>query len=175
MHKLIAPFAIFLVCLAIAAPAAAQVRTPGSVGLGVGGGTLARGLSIKYVRDASTSIQGNVGIFGTVDNRYGNTLALGVDFLLEQDAFVDEADFAFAWNFGPGASLGLSEGRTRNYWIAGVSGVLGLVFILKPVPIDVSLEYRPSLFVYNNNYNRYGSDGIAMSLVRFGLQMRYFF
>lgn len=160
---------------ALALPAQAQVRTPGNFGLGIGGGTFARGLSIKYVRDASTSIQGNVGIFGTVDNRYGDMLALGLDFLLEQEALVDGADFALAWNFGPGVSLGLSEGRNRNYWIGGVSAVLGLVFILKPMPIDVALEYRPSVFVYNNDFNRYGGDGLATSLVRFGLHMRYFF
>lgn len=162
-------------CLGLARSAQAQVRTPGSIGLGVGGGTLARGLAAKYMYSANASVQGNLGIFGTVDNRYGNTLALGVDFLLEQDALVDQADFALAWNAGPGLSLGLSEGRNQDYWIAGVSGVLGLVFILKPIPIDVALEWRPSMFVYNNNYNRYGSDGFAVRFVRFGLHMRYFF
>ena len=64
-------------CLGLARSAQAQVRTPGSIGLGVGGGTLARGLAAKYMYSANASVQGNLGIFGTVDNRYGNTLGAG--------------------------------------------------------------------------------------------------
>lgn len=165
-----------LLCALGVQPAQAQaVRQAGNVGIGVGSGTLASLLSLKYFPSTSTAFQFNLGVHNTRRSYYGDAIALGFDYLLEQPSFGGSGGFEVAWNIGPGVSLGLSDGRYENFWIVGVSGVIGLEFLINVIPIDVVLEYRPSLFIYNDNFNDRGRDGFAIDLVEFGAHIRYFF
>lgn len=154
---------------------AGAVRQAGNVGVGVGQGTLATLLSIKYFMDPATALQFNVGFYNARRDYYGDTLALGFDYLLEQPSLTGNGSFELAWSVGPGLSLGLSDGRYRDYWIVGASGVVGLEFLFNMLPLDVVLEYRPTLFIYNNNFDDRGSDGFDLDLIRFGAHIRFFF
>ena len=151
------------------------VRQAGNWGVGLGSGTLASFLSVKHFASADTAYQFNVGFHRTNRRIYGDAIALGFDYLLEQPSITGSGAFELAWNVGPGLSLGLSDSPYRTYWIVGVSGVVGLEFLFNMIPIDVVIEYRPSLFFFNNNFNDRGRDGFAFDLVEFGAHIRYFF
>lgn len=155
--------------------ASAQVRKAGHFGVGVGSGTIASGFSGKYFPDATTAFQFNVGFHNTTRAFYGDALGLGFDYLLEQSAFAGDKRFGVAWNIGPGVSLGYSEGRYRDFWLIGVSAVIGLELLLEMIPLDVVLEYRPSVFFFNDNFNDRGRDGFDLDLIEFGGHVRYFF
>lgn len=154
---------------------AGAVRQAGNVGVGVGQGTLATLLSIKYFTDPATALQFNVGVYNGGYGYRDDTLALGFDYLLEQPSLTGNGSFELAWSVGPGLSLGLSDDRYRDYWIVGASGVVGLEFLFNVLPLDVVLEYRPTLFIFNRDIDRRGSDGFRIELVHFGAHIRFFF
>lgn len=161
--------------MAFSHQAQAQVRKAGNLGVGVGSGTLATGFSGKYYADDKTAYQFNVGIHRTIRAFYGDALALGFDYMLEQPDLFNDGRFGIAWSVGPGLSLGYSEGRVRDYFLLGVSAVVGLEFLIEKIPIDFVIEYRPSIFIFNDNFNDRGRDGFDLDLIEFGGHVRYFF
>lgn len=154
------------------------VRTPGNLGLGIGAGTLATGLSLKYMQ-GDTALQGNIGINARNRNRYDDWLSLGFDYLFEQPSLTGGGDIELAWNIGPGASLAVTD--DINYWILGVSGVIGLEFLFNSIPLDFVLEYRPSIYIFDDSYYYYdwgyrrGDSNIRVDIVNFGGHLRFYF
>jgi hypothetical protein len=143
-----------------ATPAHAKggVRDPGNVGIGIGAGTLASGLSLKYFQ-GDTALQGNIGINAANRSRSNDWLSLGFDYLFEQPSLTGDTD----------------------YWILGVSGVAGLEFLFNAVPIDFVIEYRPSIYLFDDSYYGYdwdyrrGDSNIQPDLINFGAHLRFFF
>lgn len=163
-----------------ATPAHAKggVRDPGNFGIGIGAGTLASGLSLKYFQ-GDTAIQGNIGINARNRNRFDDWISLGFDYLFEQPSLTGGGDIELAWNIGPGVSLAFTE--DTDFWILGVSGVAGLEFLFNAVPIDFVIEYRPSIYLFDDSYYYYdwdyrrGDSNIRLDLVNFGAHLRFFF
>jgi len=121
----------------------AAAEKPGTLGIGLGAGTLSNGLSGKYYM-SSYALQANVGTFGNSSDRFGgNGFAVSVDALLEPGSLFSNDILSIDWNIGLGAGLGLNDSITS----IAVAGVAGLEFNFKPIPIDLVLEYRPTLLV----------------------------
>ncbi len=150
-----------------------QVRSAGNIGVGLGTGTFASGLSLKYFADPTFAIQGNIGLWRdrwwgkNRDYRYyggGDSLALSVDALFEQGVFAGNGDIDLAWNFGLGAGLGLSD-YNNSIGVAG-AGVLGLEILINVIPIDLVLEFRPTVQIVPD---------VRFDLIDFTGHIRFYF
>ncbi len=181
-HALVAS-CVALTALAVApniSEAAPAVRQGGNLGIGLGSGTLASLLSLKYFTGGEAAYQFNVGVYGYGDGRYygnrGQVIALGFDYLFERPTIAGGGDFELAWNVGPGISGAFNS---SGDWVLGASFVAGLEFLLNFIPIDIVLEWRPSLFFnsgrsyWRDNY--WGGGNAGIDLVRFGAHIRFYF
>lgn len=142
-----------------AALAETDIRAPGSVGVGLGAGTLASGISGKLFISEALAAQALLGIGGYKNNAAG--LSGGLDLLVEMPAIADTPDIELGWNLGVGGALGVGNGL-----FVGAAGVAGIEAALKPVPLDLTLEYRPVLGVVN---------GLVFDPFHFGGHLRYWF
>ncbi len=151
-----------------AAPAAADnapIHTAGRIGIGIGSGTIANGLSGKYYTGSKFAFQANVGtVGGSGGDRFSDNggIAVSLDGLIENGPLVTTEHFTIDWSYGLGAGLGL-----RNDVSAiAVSAIAGLEFNFKPLPVDLVLEYRPHLLV---------NPDVELELVDFTGHLRYYF
>ena len=137
-----------LAALALAAtPAAADnkpIHNAGRIGIGLGGGTIANGLSGKYYTGAKFAFQANL---GTVGGRGGDRfkdnggIAVSLDGLVENGPLTTTEHFSLDWSYG----LGVGFGSHNDATAIAVAGVVGLELNLTVIPLDVVLEYRPQL------------------------------
>ena len=141
--------------------AGASHRTAGSTGLGLGAGTTGGGISVKHFLTDGTAVQGVIGAYGGWD---GGGLGLNADYLLERPAFATTEPVDIAWNVGLGAGVGLFP--KSDVIGVGVSGIAGQEFAFVPIPLDLVLEYRPTIGVL---------PGVGLDLVNFTGHLRYFF
>lgn len=143
----------------------AEPRMPGRVGVGVGGGTRTSGLSVKYTPEEAFSLQGVVGVDsgGFDDNDRGGTLALSASALFEMPALYENPDFELGWAVGAGPYIAVGD----NFWL-GAHAVVGLEFNIRVIPLEVTLEYRPSLELI-------GPGDDFLELVDFGGHIRWWF
>lgn len=152
---------VFGALLALAMPGVAAAAPPGGpLGIGLGAGTGASGLSAKY-HAGGTALQGVVGWGGIGGDGGDGYLAVSADFLLEQPELVSGPGLSLAWNYGLGANLGLGDA-----FGLGVAAVAGLEFNIQPVPIDIVLEIRPGISLL---------PGFDLSLLNGGGHIRYYF
>jgi len=170
---------ISLLCILVAAtlvvePAAAanKVRANGNFGIGLGGGTFATGVSMKYFLDAPLSVQGTIGWWR---GRYwcsgrhcgyggGDSFALSADLLWEMPRFAGNEAVEVAWMLGGGVGLGIDD--FDNDFGLGAAFVIGIELNIQPVPIDIVLEYRPGIYFL---------PGVSFDPVNFTGHIRYFF
>ena len=154
-----------------------QIRNGGNLGLGIGSGTLANGLSLKYFADSNFAIQGNLGYWrhwgGGWRNRgydygRGNSFALSIDALFEQATLAGNNDIELAWNFGVGGGLGFADNDFyRDDRVgAAIAGILGLEVLINAIPIDVVLEWRPNALIV---------PGFYLNLIHFSGHIRFYF
>ncbi len=156
-----------IVALALLVPTGAQAAPPpgGPFGLGVGGGFGVSGLSLKYNPDTGSAVQGVLGLYG-LGRSGGDGIGVGLDYLLERPAFAGGDPVELGWNFGFGGTAVLWDDAHDDNLRVGASGVLGLEFLFKPVPIDLVLEYRPGVVVIPD---------FDIDLVNFSGHIRYYF
>ena len=135
----------------------APIRQAGNFGLGIGGGTYNSGLSLKYYTTGSQALQGVVGF-----NLRRDWIGLNLDYLFEMPALATGSVVELGWNLGPGVAVGISD-----YGVgAAVAGVAGLELNFNPIPIDLVLEWRPSLNVVPN---------VDIDLIGFTGHIRFYF
>ena len=131
----------------VTASETAHADKPGTFGIGIGGGTISTGLSLKYYTGSSFALQGNVGLLGSGRDRFaGQGIAVSVDGLLEQSSLYRNQYFSLDWNFGLGGGVGVLS----DTLILAAAGVIGLEFNFIPIPIDFVVEYRPTLQILND-------------------------
>ena len=138
-HLSFAALAVLLV--AAASPSAfanGSPDKPASLGIGLGSGTGASGLSAKYVLTSTTALQANIGGWAVGYLDYGG-LAVSADYLLLRGPMASGGPVDVKWNLGLGVGVGLYE----NLSALSVAAVAGAEFILRQVPIDIVLEARP--------------------------------
>lgn len=158
-------------CLATTGHAGPGVRQVGKLGLGLGAGTFATGLSAKYFLDRPLAVQGNVGwwrnpYYCTRNACYGggDSLSLSADLLFEQAPFAGNAQVQVAWAIGGGVGFGIDD--FDNQVGLGAAFVAGLEINVDVIPLDVVIEYRPG-FVF--------LPGFAIDAVNFTGHVRYYF
>ncbi|QDG50737.1 hypothetical protein FIV42_08340 [Persicimonas caeni] len=140
-----------LFCL-VSSSAFAQ-RAPNGFGIGIGAATVAGGLSIKTGTASGFTFQGVVGPWRGYgpEWRYGaDSIAVAGDFLYEQAPLASGGLLSLGWNYGVGVGAGFGDWGGA---VVGVTGVLGLEFNFVPAPIDVVLEYRPGLYIGENDFD----------------------
>lgn len=152
---------ILLLALPSLAHAGAAHRRSGTVGVGLGGGTTGAGLSAKVFLSDASAVQAVAGPWGGWG---GGGIGLNGDYLLEMPTIVEGDMAELAWNIGAGAGVGIFS-RTATLG-AGVSGVAGLELAFKPAPIDLVVEYRPTIWVL---------PAADLSLIGATAHLRYFF
>lgn len=145
-----------LCAVSATAHAGAPIRQGGNFGLGVGSGTSAYGLSLKYYMSGRQAIQATAGI------GWGGYLGVGGDYLFEMPEFFSSSVVNLGWNLGPGVGVGL--GNDGLY--TGASFVGGFEFNFNPVPIDLVLEWRPTLDIL---------PGLDVDLIDFSGHLRFYF
>ena len=154
--------------LASAARADEGGRRAGGFGLGLGSGTIANGLSMKYFMGGS-ALQGVVGVWGGggVDQRFRHTggLAVSADYLFEMPTLARSPYFTLDWSFGLGAGFGVETFSNGSPGLAG-SGVAGLEFNFTRIPLDVVIEYRPTLGILPD---------VHLHLIDFTAHVRFYF
>jgi len=73
------------------------------------------------------------------------------------------------WYYGFGASAGFGNDEDNDFGVAvGVSGIVGIEYIFKEIPINLSIDYLPTLNLININD---GDD--AFEKRNFALSVRY--
>jgi hypothetical protein len=148
----------FVVCLLLSTSAFAgmPIKQGGNFGIGLGVGTTAAPISMKYFLDSATSIQGNVGwwrggFYGCRhyrDRRYcdgyfrDDAIGLGADFLFEGQPLAGNENVTLSWEIGGGAGIGVGD---PGFGLAAAF-VTGLQLNIHAVPLDLVLEYRPGLY-----------------------------
>lgn len=140
--------------------AAAPHRAGGYTGIGLGGGTSTSGISAKHFLNDRNAVQGVVGAWGG----WSGTLGLSGDYLYEMPPLATGEALTVAWNVGPGVGLGLIP-QTDQVALAG-NAVVGLELAVVPFPMDVVLEYRPTVQVIPN---------VAFDPIAFTGHIRFFF
>lgn len=143
------------------AHAGASHRRSGTTGIGLGAGTSGAGLSAKMFLSDASAAQAVVGPWGVWGS---GGLGLSADYLYEMPTIVEGDVAELAWNMGAGAGLGIYS-STALPGVA-VSGVAGLEVAFKPAPLDLVVEYRPTLSVV---------PAVGLSLFGLTAHLRYFF
>jgi len=151
VRRLLALCATLLAILALpaGAEAASKVGNGRNLGIGIEGGR-GPGLSIKYFGGPKTAYQ--FGLSGSSYGykhrgygKYGYESGLGwlhADLLSHGPSLVNQADFELPWYAGGGIDLGLGGDVG-----VGVHGNLGVALQLNAFPIDVFVEWIPTLWV----------------------------
>lgn len=157
--------------VAVSAPATAPVptaRRAQGLGIGIGAGTIANGLSLKYYLGGA-SFQGVVGTFGggNVGDRFSRFtgVAGSLDYLFEMPSLARSQYFTVDWSFGLGGGFGVQTFANGSPALAG-SGIAGLEFNFTALPLDLVIEYRPSVGFL---------PGFGLNLVNFTAQIRIYF
>ena len=123
--------------LGFAKPAIAKFScTPQTLGLGLGGGNLISGVSIKKCLSKETAVQGVVG--GLV---YG--VAVGADYMVSQKTLWTGREVLLRWGVGAGTGV-MSHGFAGFAGVLlDVSAVVELVLEFKSLPLEVTTDWRP--------------------------------
>jgi len=139
-------------------PAAANFGTPRQgFGIGIGMGTGASGLSGKFMMGPG-AIQAVVGFWGGdgggdhsgPGRPHLDGVALSVDYLFEMPTLAKSEYFNLDWCFGLGGGVGVSTGGGTPG--VAVAGIAGLEFNFIKAPLDVAIEYRPSVGILPGPY-----------------------
>lgn len=117
------------------------------------------GLTVKHFLGSKSAIEG---IFGT---RWHGVELTGL-YEIHNRAFDTDR---FTWFFGFGAHIGFWDGdhtywgdHDTNYTVVGLDGILGLEYSFVEVPINLSLDWKPSFNVVGNT--DFWADGGALSI-----------
>ena len=158
------------------AHAAPPIRNGGNIGFGVGATTYAAGLDLKYWTGPSMSVQAVVGLYDPI--RFdADALSFGTDadVLWELPSFTQTDDFDFGMDLGLGGVFGF----TPDFDLAaGANLVVGFNFHIDAVPLDIVLDYRPTVMLLDavgpNPVDVTGSgDTFRIDLATGGLHIRY--
>ena len=117
-------------------------------GVGLGSGTIANGVSVKIMAGPG-AFQGVAGFWGGggAKDRFVHVdgIAGSLDYLFEMPTLASSQYFTVDWAFGFGGGVGVPtfDGRVG----AAASGIAGIEFNFTAVPLDLTIEYRPTIAI----------------------------
>lgn len=130
-------------------------------GAGLGGGSGVSGVTGKIFLGDALSAQATVGAL------YGFGIALNADALLEMKPFFDHAALGMNWYVGAGGDVISYSGFGYGSGLSlGFNAVVGVSAQLKELPVELTIEVRPTFWL-NNDYGLAWSNG--------GGAVRYYF
>jgi hypothetical protein len=137
-----------IVCLAATSDAHAFGEARRGFGIGLGSGTIANGLSLKMMAGpgAFQAVAGFWGGGGARD-RFGRVdgVAGSLDYLFEMPSLARSQYFTVDWAFGFGGGIGVPTFNGKLG--AAASGIAGIEFNFTAVPLDLTIEYRPTVAI----------------------------
>ena len=144
---------------------ATEIGTSKTTGLGVSGGILAGGLSAKFYRENNMAVQVTVGSYGY--SNLGGTLLVGSDLTTNFTTLFQDAAGQLLVNAGAGGALVMYNVAGISGGSLGANGVLGLVWQFADLPLEMTIDWRPTILIgdYYSGLYLYGN----------GLGIRYFF
>ena len=123
----------------LTSPKPAVAKTPCSsktLGVGLGGGNLISGLSIKRCLTKDTAVQGVVG--GLVHG-----VGVGADYLVAKETLWMGRDVRLRWGIGAGTGL-VSQGFAGfGGLLLDFSAVVELVLEFRTMPLEITTDWRP--------------------------------
>jgi len=133
-----------------ATPSNAQTQEIGAekpIGVGLGWGTFAAGITGKYYLGGGSALQGHLGsAFGVSDpGRFDEDrvaddgLGISIDYVFEPNFLLEEPAGRLFWGFGAGGAV-FGDDTTSG---VAVNGVLELGWHFADVPIELVIDYRP--------------------------------
>lgn len=139
---------------------------PGGLGIGLGQGTIASGISLKQ-HTGATALQGVIGCFGA-RYYYNDCRGIGVsgDYLINMPTFFDLDALSIGWNIGGGVAAGLGfngyyyrdQYYANGFTIAG-QFIAGLELLFPSIPLDFVLEWRPHLRILPSPWFNFAAGG----------------
>lgn len=66
------------------------------------------------------------------------------------------------WYYGGGAHVGYWQKYQSNHFGLGIDAIIGLEYVFNPIPLNVSLDYKPMFNLYN--LPRFMADEVAISI-----------
>ena len=121
-------------------------------------------VSFKHFLDDANAVEAYVGTRGYGGFRGGAT-SLSAAYLHHEDLDLDGDLSPLRWYYGAGASVRFwnyrdGDFRRRNDYSAttlGVSGYLGLQYAFRDVPIELTLDWVPTLHLGRTYINAFGA------------------
>lgn len=149
----------FALLFSMQAQATDDIGTERKLGLGLGGGSLANGITGKLYLSPNTAVQGVLGQFGNYGTNSG--ISMSADFIQEIGSLAEVDDVGrLFWGVGAGAGLVLSGDVTS----IGVSGVVEIGWHFERFPLEVTTDWRPTMYLSDGPltglYFRYGGGAI---------------
>ena len=149
MRKRTVGIVVAVACCLLSAPEAhAFGEARRGLGVGIGSGTIANGLSVKVMAGPG-AFQGVAGFWGGggARDRFGRVdgVAGSLDYLFEMPSLARSQYFTVDWAFGVGAGIGVPTFNGKLG--AAASGIAGLEFNFTTIPLDLTLEFRPTVAV----------------------------
>ncbi len=131
----------FFLVIAFAFMAIAASAQDYNWGIGVRGGGMASGLTIKHALGSSSAL--DISVSGYYD---GGVYASGLYEL------VNDLGSNFNFYYGLGAHIGIGDSDDDGSFALGVDGVVGVEYKIPVAPIAFSFDYRPALNIITNPY-----------------------
>lgn len=155
--------ALSLVVMGLWAPARA-FATPQTeadrIGLGLGGSWWSFGVAARYNLSERSFLQGTLGSVTSSDHR---SAGISLDYLLRGPTLTGNSDAVLNLNYGAGALIGGGESAGP---ILGLVPAVALEVDLVEAPLDVTIEYRPVLFLLPET---------DVAIIGLGLRLHYWF
>jgi hypothetical protein len=131
------------------------------VGVGLGSATVSSGVSLKWAAEKGGALQLVVGPWTNGFSAFDG-IGINLDALKEFKGIGSIGPITIDGNLGGGGGIAMGEG---SLGVAG-SGIAGLDFGLKTVPLELALEYRPTISII---------PGVALDPVSFSGHLRWWF
>ncbi len=149
---------VLVAVLALPFPAAARPRlwerptpfaTPGRIGLGLASGSFNNGISLKtyFTRQFAGAV--------TVGYWWGYGLSIVADAVWEQPPLVQNSKVSLNWYAGAGPLA--TVGQFGSF--LGVDGFAGLGLQLKPFPLELTADVRPTVYFGSIDNFFFGGQG----------------
>jgi hypothetical protein len=130
-----------------------------TTGIGFRGG-LSNGLTVKHFISSNTAIE------GILSTRWQGFEITGL-YEIHNEAFNTDQ---LKWYYGFGGHIGFWDGnnaswadnKDKSYTVIGIDGILGLEYSFKEVPINLSLDWKPTFNLIG--YSGFWGDGGALSI-----------
>jgi hypothetical protein len=127
------------------------------IGAGVRFSTIG-GFTGKFLLDQNQAIEAQL-----------NSNGSGIDIvgLYEYHMNIPDAP-QWRWFFGAGAHIGTWSHEGVNATLIGIDGIIGIEYLIKTVPIGISLDFKPAF-----DFSNYADNFIAHNTI--GIAGRYYF